>query len=229
MQWYFHPDGDEFLEWHPGQINRVTAPATVQRVEPESALVFANGKVLCPLTDDGPSPGDGEVLDVRSIAFDSQTNTATAEYAYRTATSGEADAILSAAIVAKVAAVNAKGDALISAGFTHRINPAADYHTYQIDTRSITFMLGVFADHLDGASNPHGGSWRSAANVEVTMTTVQNKAFLKAAKDYTQALVKNISVLKDAARSAAALGDLDDIDIEAGTIDGAGGWPANGS
>lgn len=227
--WYLHPDGDEWDSWNSGRINRVTAPITVQRVEPEAAVVLTNGKVLAPLTDAGEAPGAGEVLDTRSIVYDGGSLTAAAEYTYRAADSGELAAILAAAQAEKIAAAKAKGAALIAAGFTYRITPASDYHTYDIGDQSADNMLAVFADHLNNTSNPHGGFWRSVDNVNVTMTTPQNKAFLLAAKNYKMAIIRNIITLNDAARAAADTDDLALIDTEAGSVDSVGSWPANGS
>ena len=128
--------------------------------------------------------------------------------------------------LAKIAAVKSIGPTRVAEGFKYTV-PGGAQHTYQVDLESQSHMMAVFAEHLDGVENPHGGYWRSRENVNVDMTDAENKAFLRAAKAYKMAIIRRAQVLIDAAVAAEDAAALALIDAAAGTIDGAGGWPEN--
>lgn len=128
--------------------------------------------------------------------------------------------------LAKIAAIKGIGPTRVAEGFKYTV-PGGVQHTYQVDIESQSHMMAVFAEHLDGVVSPHGGYWRSRANVNVTMTDVENKAFLRAAKAYKMAIIRRAQTLIDAAVAAGDDAALALIDPAAGTIDGAGGWPEN--
>jgi hypothetical protein len=133
----------------------------------------------------------------------------------------------------KTDAIKAKvfgSDGLIETGFRYTLpGSLADWHTYQIDETSqvnMTSVGGLFA--LDVA-DAHGGFWRDADNVNVVMTQAECIAFFAAAAAYKAVIVRRMWQLIVAANAAADSAALDLINVSAGSIDGAGGWPANGS
>ena len=119
---------------------------------------------------------------------------------------------------------------LIAAGFQYALpGSPADWHTYQIGETSqvnMTSVGGLFA--LDVA-DAHGGFWRDADNVNVDMTQAECIAFFAATAAYKSVIVRRMWQLIVAANAAADSAALDLINVSAGSIDGAGGWPANGS
>lgn len=129
---------------------------------------------------------------------------------------------------AMLAAIKARAVEKIAAGFVYDLpgNNPADPHTYQIDSDAQGNMLAIYVEHLDGAVSPHGGYWRDKSNSNVAMAGPQNKAFLEAAKAYKMAIIRRAQALVDATVAAADHVPLDLIDVAAGTVGGAGGWPA---
>lgn len=129
------------------------------------------------------------------------------------------------------AAIKAKRETLIAAGFSYAIpgeSPLA-YHTYQIDMASQNNMAAVQVRFIKGGSDHHGGQWRSADNVDVDMSDAEVQALFDAVFAYKRDILLRGAALLDAARAAADTDDLDDINVDAGSINEVGGWPANGS
>lgn len=122
-------------------------------------------------------------------------------------------------------AVKSKAAALIAAGFAYTV-PGDSAHTYQIRDQDQGNMLAVQSRFQKGGTGHHGGYWRSAANANVVMTDAQVQTFFDAAYDYKMAIIRRVQALIDAIAAAASHTALDLIDIEAGTISGAGGWTA---
>lgn len=102
--------------------------------------------------------------------------------------------------------------AKISAGFPYQ------GHAFQIDDVSQNHMVATMADFIAGNANAHGGYWRSAANVNVTMTATECETFLQAAKAYKMACIRNTQSKIDLIVAAANKAALDAVDITAG-------WP----
>lgn len=131
----------------------------------------------------------------------------------------------------KIAAIKAKCEALIAAGFVYAIpggNPL-DPHTYGILDTDQANMLAVQVRFAKGGTGHHGGFWRCTSNHNVTMSDAEVQAFFDAAYAYKMGVIRNAGALTDAARTAANITALNLIDVDAGTNNGSGGWPANGS
>lgn len=173
-----------------------------------------------------PTLGDDEVRGDLGSTPVVDLEAATATWTYAAAAKPLADRQ-----AAMVAAAKAKVGAIVAAGFAYRIpgSPPGDLHTYQIGTAdqgNMTSIGGLFAL---GVTDAHGGFWRDAANVNVTMTQAECEAFFAAAAAYKAAAVRQMWVLIQAVEDAADHAALDLIDIAAGSVDSVGAWPANGS
>ena len=129
---------------------------------------------------------------------------------------------------AAIAAVKNIGPTRVAEGFKYTVPGSGVEHTYQVDLESQSHMVAVYVEHLDGKTSPHGGYWRSRANVNVDMTDAENKAFLEGAKAYKMAIIRRAQALIDAIVAAEDATELATVDPVAGTIDGNGGWPVNG-
>lgn len=139
---------------------------------------------------------------------------------------------LAARKAAMIGAIKAKAlgpGGIVTEGFVYSIpGSPEDPHTYQIelnDQGNMTSIGGLFAL---GVADAHGGFWRDKANVNVTMTQEECAAFFAAAAEYKSAVVRRMWALIAAVTEAADHAALNLIDLAAGTIDGQGGWPANG-
>ena len=130
---------------------------------------------------------------------------------------------------AAIAAVKNIGPTRVAEGFRYTVPGSGVEHTYQVDLESQAHMVAVYVEHLDGKTSPHGGYWRSRANVNVTMSDAENKAFLEAAKAYKMAIIRRAQALIDAIVAAEDATELATVDPVAGTINGNGGWPVNGA
>ncbi len=173
-----------------------------------------------------PTLGDGETRGDLGSTPEIDLEAATATWTYATATKD-----LAVRKAAMKGAAKAKVGAIVEGGFAYRIpgDPPGDLHTYQIGTAdqgNMTSIGGLFAL---GVTDAHGGFWRDAANVNVTMTQAECEAFFAAAAAYKAAAVRQMWALIQAVEDAADHAALDLIDIAAGSVDSVGAWPANGS
>lgn len=92
MKWYLHPQGDEYPTWQPQRMSRsIPASISLQKAEPLVA-VSGDGWALLPLTDAGPQPEAGQLVDERTVTVDTEAGTAAAEYIYRNKTQQENEA-----------------------------------------------------------------------------------------------------------------------------------------
>jgi len=131
-----------------------------------------------------------------------------------------------------IAAVKEKAAGLVADGFTYAIpgESPLDPHVYSIaDEVTQVDMLAVQTKFNKGSTNCHGGHWRCMSNHNVAMDDAEVQAFFDAAYDYKMGIRRRMSALADAIRNAANASALNLIDIDAGTVNGAGGWPTNGS
>lgn len=188
---------------------------------------FEAGWVILVDVDVTPSLGDDEVLGALGEAptVDLEELSATWTYAVASKSLSVRKAAMTAAIKAK--ALGPGG--VVSEGFVYSVpGSPEDPHTYQIelnDQGNMTSIGGLFAL---GVADAHGGFWRDAANVNVTMSQAECTAFFEAATAYKSAVVRRMWVLIAAVVQAADHAALDLINVSAGTINGADGWPANG-
>ncbi len=126
-----------------------------------------------------------------------------------------------AAQATAVAAVNARYDAIIAAGFAYQGK------SYQIDPASQANMAAVGAMALGSVGNPTsapwpaGFVWIAADNSQVTMTAQQAYAFTYAAGLYVSAAILNLRALKNQILAAASVAAVEAVDLTQG-------WPANG-
>jgi len=121
-----------------------------------------------------------------------------------------------------IAAVKLDAAARIAAGFAYRVPPSAALHTYQIDDTSQGHMVATEADFLRGASNAHGGYWRSAANINVTLADTEVRALFYACKAHKMGIIRHAQTLIDSVLAGADHPALD-------AINPAAGWPVNGT
>lgn len=142
-----------------------------------------------------------------------------------------AEEILENNKTSKIYDIKNKRNDLISAGFTYAIpgQDPLDPHTYSILDADQANMLAVQVRFAKGGTGHHGGFWRCASNHNVTMTDAEVQAFFDAAYAYKMGVIRNAGGLTDAARTAANITALNLIDVDAGTNNGRGGWPANGA
>ena len=105
-------------------------------------------------------------------------------------------------------------------GFTYEVPGSGETHFYQIDDVSQNHMVAVYADFLGGATDAHGGFWRSAENANVAMADAQVQTFFLAAKGFKMALIRGAQAHKD------AISLLDTV-AAAVAYDTAAGWPSN--
>ena len=73
-----------------------------------------------------------------------------------------------------------------------------------------------------GAANPHGGTYRSAANANVTLNDTQMEALCDDVFAYCRDLIKNAAALKDSIDAASTATAINTVDINSG-------WPSNGA
>ncbi|WP_193183284.1 DUF4376 domain-containing protein [Nisaea sediminum] len=129
--------------------------------------------------------------------------------------------------------IDAKVISLFGEGFYYEIPGSGEKHRYQLDLHVSQFrMVSVMSAHNDGQGNANRNRWRDAENVNVTMSSGQNKAFLRAGKDYVQDIIHNAQDLKDDNVATSTQQEFDAVDVETGIggQDGsAAGWPNNGS
>lgn len=160
-----------------------------------------------------------------SPVVDLEAGTATWTYAVVTKSLAVRKAAMIAAIKDKALGLSG----IISEGFVYALpGSPADPHTYQIglnDQGNMTSIGGLFAL---GVVDAHGGFWRDASNVNVTMTQAECTAFFEAAAAYKSAIVRRMWALITAVGDAADTDALALINVAAGSIDGSGAWPANG-
>lgn len=89
MKWYLHPQAVEYPTWQPQRMSRsIPASISLQKTEPQAAIT-GDGWALLPLTDAGPQPEAGQVVDSRTVTVDTQAGTAEAGYTYRAKTQQE--------------------------------------------------------------------------------------------------------------------------------------------
>jgi hypothetical protein len=221
------------------------APGDLRAARLDYAAAYASVSEPCPTELDGI--GHAEELEVTEVGAGeiaygnvawadgslSETGYWEASRPVRSKNSGELAADLVKAKAAKVGAIKAKEATLTAAGFTYEIPESDDPHTYQIDYAAQQNMTSIGALFALGQENAHGGFWRSMANVNVEMTDAQCIAFFKAAAAYRTAVVRNMWLLIAGTNAASDQTALDAettaalalVDPQAGTIDGAGGWP----
>lgn len=121
---------------------------------------------------------------------------------------------LTAAQAALCDQVDAKRLGLIAAGLNWQGN------VFQIDDGSQAIMTTMMLAYTIGQTNPSGGVWRSAANVNVPMTDAQVKALILGAQTYVKGLLYNGWALKDQINKLTTLAAVAAFDITQG-------WPAN--
>lgn len=121
---------------------------------------------------------------------------------------------LQQAIEAKQAEIKALYNDKIADGFVYGGN------TYQINTNSRLDMTAVMTDFLAGASNAHGGYWRSQDNVMVAMNDTEVQAFIVAVKAYMAAIYAAQWTHKDVVSGLADVAAVEAYDITTG-------WPVN--
>lgn len=199
--------------------------AAEMRANPSAKLAnFLPGERILDEVHVEPTLSDNEVrgaLPSAPSSVDMEAGTAT--YTYPTAAKPVA-----ARQAEMVTAVKARYAVIVAAGFTWRVDSNAAWHTYQIDDASQANMVAVQVRFDGGASNAHGGYWRDSSNVDVTLDDAGVQALFAAAYDYKMAAIRLVHALIAAITAAADHAALDLIDITAGTVNSAGGWPANG-
>jgi hypothetical protein len=112
MKWYLTPDNIEFSQWSHRSVSKRFPHVSIPKGEPDGALSIGD-KTLVPLTDDGPTLGTNEVVDVRSITV--SNDVATASYTYRDKTSDEVtaerEALVASMVVTRAEFANNAADA----------------------------------------------------------------------------------------------------------------------
>lgn len=87
-KWYISPMGKQYDAWLPQPMQRETKiNSSLPQFEPKGATDFGADQMLYPLTDDGPTAPDGQVVDTRTVTV--ADGAATAEYTYRDKTAEE--------------------------------------------------------------------------------------------------------------------------------------------
>jgi hypothetical protein len=165
-------------------------------------------------------------VDERSVAFDAEAGTATAEYTYRDATVGEATAALAARKAAMVAAARARYTEIADGGATVTVAPGV---TIAVATQALpTIKLMRAVAHMTAAELSSMGVVTSAG-APVDLTPALAALMLSAIDIHVAACEACQNALVTAIAAAADDAALDLIDIDAGTVEDDGGWPANGS
>jgi hypothetical protein len=161
-------------------------------------------------------------VDERSVAFDAEAGTATAGYTYRDATAGEVALAFSARKVQMLAAVDAAFKAKRSGGTSITVGqatiPVATIHDAVVELTRAKVVMG--AEGSMGVVN--------RAKIPVTLTPAGADAMLAAIDAHVAACQQTEHDLYVAIAAAENNAALDLVDIDAGTVDGEGGWPANG-
>lgn len=121
---------------------------------------------------------------------------------------------LEVVIVSKQHAVMALYNDKVAAGFVYETN------TYQINTNSRLDMTAVMTDFVAGATNAHGGFWRSQDNQMIAMDDTEVQAFILAVKAYMAGLYQAQWTHKDAIGALQDVAAVDAYDITTG-------WPTN--
>lgn len=129
-------------------------------------------------------------------------------------TTAEKNAFRDARKVERKAEVMALLAQKIAAGFDYTVGDGSE-RNYQIDAASQANMVAVMADFNAGTANAHGGFWRTSDNVNEAMTDAECKAFLKAAKAYKMALIRQSFVHKAAIDAKTTTAQVNAYDITA--------------
>lgn len=134
----------------------------------------------------------------------------------------------------KIAAVEAKVQELIDAGFDYEIPASGNTYTYSITDRWQQNMNSIYIRMDAGGSGPDGGVWPDKDDTDRTFTDPQWSAFAEAASEYLEAILRNARLLKRDINGAPSIAVLNQANIETGVgrNGGAGessGWPSNGS
>jgi|GEM_PF-4508918 len=155
-----------------------------------------------------PTPLPGHVVERDGWVIGETT--ANPRWGMRALTDDERAADLAARRTDKITAINAERDRRYAVGFLFEGN------VYQIDGESRTDMLAVEAKLNRGEVSPHGGFWRSAANIMVPMDDAKVASFIGASGNYVRAIKAWSWALKDA---VLVSGDPATIDVMTGLPD----------
>jgi len=192
----------------PGNIQHPAAAWDLWTVEDWAAQ--CPGWRVLPVIDESPEPAADERIERLPDGQWAELDGAVRVTYQRTAlTPAELAARLDDARADKIAEVNAERDRRYEAGFFF------EGHVYQIDVESRTDMLAVEAKLNRGEVGPHGGYWRTKANVMVPMDDAKVATFIGAAGDHVGAIKARSWALKDAAA----------VSSDPTSIDHTVGWP----
>ncbi len=201
--------GDAFVAWAGEPINGVRYPLSIEQQWSASELAAID--LYLPAEAD-PVP-DGKVVvatDVRRV-----------EGVVRFVNELE-DASLEALRTAKLAAINAKRDAVLTGGYTVQ---SGDMAGKVLQTRVLedrTNWLISQGSYTAAVAGGHGAvvgaRFRTADNATFTLSYADGLAVLLAMAAWGAAAMDRSWALKDAALAASSAAALDEVDVEAG-------WP----
>lgn len=211
MKWFLTPDNIEFSQWSPRAFSKHTR-SLVKAIEPDTAEELADGQMLYPLTDNGPTIPEGQVVDARTVTV--AGGVATAGYTYTTMPLADRKASMKAAVSALLAAK-------LTGGYTHDFGGSHGEKVLQTrDTDDqvnwLTSQAAYSAAIAGGAGATMGANFRTEDNVIITLSYSDGLAVLLAMAAWGQSLYANSWTLKDAIESASDHDDLDAIDINSG-------------
>jgi hypothetical protein len=115
--------------------------------------------------------------------------------------------LLTNAQLTKLVALQTNYDAKILGGFTYQAN------VYQIDAEAQLNMTSVRLRFSEGATNAHGGYWRTADNQNIAMTDAEVIAFFDAAYSFKLGMIHAAQVAKDAIYGASTVELANAVDI----------------
>lgn len=104
----------------------------------------------------------------------------------------EQDGIWTRGVSGTLYAIGEKKQVILDAGYVY------DGHVYQIRDIDISNFQSVMLAFALGETNPHNGSWRDAANSNVTLTDTKMRALALGAITYHRDILRSWSAHKDA-------------------------------
>ena len=135
----------------------------------------------------------------------------------------------------KIAAVEAKAQELIDAGFDYEIPASGNTYTYAIDDRTQYHMTAIQADLNNGGSGPQDGVWPDTNDIDRTFTDAQWEVFASAARTYKEGILRNLRLFIRDVNAATTVGGVSQANVVTGVGKAnptsgvnATGWPSNG-